>query len=54
MAMRGSRQHVVRSGDTLSHIARHYGVQVDSLRASNGLNGDRLIVGRTLTIPEGS
>ena len=53
MAMRDGRQHVVRSGDTLSHIARRYGVKVDTLRTTNGLNGDRLIVGRTLTIPEG-
>ena len=53
MAMRNGRQHVVRSGDTLSHIARYYGVRVETLRATNGLNGDRLIVGRTLTIPEG-
>jgi N-acetylmuramoyl-L-alanine amidase len=53
MAMRSGRQHVVRSGDTLSHIARRYGVNVESLRATNGLDGDRLLVGRTLTIPEG-
>ena len=53
MAMRDGRQYVVRSGDTLSHIARRYGVKVDTLRTTNGLNGDRLIVGRTLTIPEG-
>ena len=52
MAMRDGRQHVVRSGDTLSHIARRYGVNVETLRATNGLNGDRLLVGRTLTIPE--
>ncbi len=53
MAMRSDRRHIVRSGDTLTHIARRYGVNVDSLRATNGLNNDRLLVGRTLTIPEG-
>ena len=53
MAQRDGRQHVVRSGDTLSHIARRYGVNVETLRATNGLSGDRLLVGRTLTIPEG-
>lgn len=53
MALRNDgRRHVVRSGDTLSHIARRYGVNLDSLRATNGLHNDRLLVGRTLTIPE--
>ncbi len=54
VAKRIARQHVVRSGDTLSHIAQRYGVDVKTLRVANGLNSDRLFVGKTLTIPEGS
>jgi membrane-bound lytic murein transglycosylase D len=52
MATRGSSAqgpHVVRTGDTLSHIAQRYGVRVSDLRSWNGLSmshvlhpGDRL------------
>lgn len=45
------RRHVVRRGDTLSHIAQRYGVSMNSLRTSNGLKGDRLLVGKMLRIP---
>jgi N-acetylmuramoyl-L-alanine amidase len=45
------REHVVRSGDTLSGIASHYDVSLDSLRSVNDLRDDRLPVGRTLLIP---
>ncbi len=54
MAERGSRTHVVRSGDTLGHIARRYGVDIERLRISNNLRGDTLYIGKTLNIPEGS
>lgn len=46
-----SHRHLVRSGDTLSHIAERYGVTLASLRKSNSLRNDRLLVGKTLTIP---
>lgn len=45
------RRHVIRRGDTLSHIAQRYGVSTASLRKTNNLNGDRLLVGKVLTIP---
>jgi len=52
LAKRSSpRRHVVRRGDTLSHIARRYGVSMTSLRNRNRLKGDRLLVGNMLTIP---
>ncbi len=52
LAKRGApRRHVVRRGDTLSHIARRYGVSMSELRARNRLKGDRLLVGNVLTIP---
>jgi len=47
----GSRQHVIRRGDTLSHIAQRYGVSMNSLRATNKLKNDNLLVGKVLTIP---
>lgn len=47
----GSRQHVVKAGDTLSAIARRYDVSLEKLRAVNGLTSDLLKVGHTLLIP---
>ena len=41
----------VRRGDTLSGIARRFGVSVDALRSANGLRGDRILVGQALIIP---
>ncbi len=47
-----ARSHVVRRGDTLSGLARRYGVSVQALRAANGLSDDsRLRRGARLKIP---
>ena len=44
--------HRVRSGETLSRIARRYGVTVDIIREINRLPGRALIsIGKVLTIP---
>lgn len=43
------RYTVVR-GDTLSIIAKRYGVTVDQLRAWNGIAGDRIEVGQVLVL----
>jgi N-acetylmuramoyl-L-alanine amidase len=51
MAKSSARQHVIRRGDTLSHIAQRYGVSMSSLRATNKLKNDNLLVGKVLTIP---
>lgn len=48
---RGARQHVIRRGDTLSHIAKRYGVSMTALRSQNRMHGDRLLVGKVLKIP---
>lgn len=45
------RSHVVQRGETLSHIAARYGVSMSALRASNKIKGDRLLIGKVLTIP---
>ena len=42
--------HTVRSGDTLSAIARRYGVSVKEIQTWNGLKGERIDVGQRLKI----
>lgn len=43
--------HTIRSGDTLSGIARKYGTTVAKLKAANGLKSDLIRAGKTLKIP---
>jgi len=43
--------HVVRRGDTLSAIARRYGVKVADLYEANNLRSSLLRINQTLTIP---
>ena len=44
--------HVVRSGETVYHIANEYGVSAGRLMTANGISDPReLRVGQTLTIP---
>jgi len=38
-------------GDTVSGLAKRYGVTADSIRWSNSLSGDSITVGKSLTIP---
>jgi membrane-bound lytic murein transglycosylase D len=46
--------HQVRSGETLSHLARHYGTTIRAIAETNHLQENSLIrVGRTLKIPSG-
>lgn len=48
----GRLVHQVRRGETLSHIARRYGVRQDMLIATNGhLNPRRLQVGQQIHVP---
>ena len=44
--------YIVKSGDTLSSIAKAKGTTVKSLKAANGLSGDRILAGTELKIPE--
>ena len=46
--------YVVHSGDSLSLIASRYGVSVSALRSLNGLSGDVILPGQTLSIPASS
>ncbi|MCO6452449.1 MAG: LysM peptidoglycan-binding domain-containing protein [Caldilineales bacterium] len=44
--------HTVKSGQTLSWIARYYGTTVEALQAANGIkNPNYIAAGRTLCIP---
>lgn len=45
-------EHRVARGDTLLEIARRYGTTVDDIAEHNGLDGDKILVGQTLTISE--
>lgn len=47
-----TRTHVVRRGETLTALARRYGVSIDALKQANGLNGAAHIrAGERIRIP---
>ena len=45
------RKHIISRGDTLSAIAEHYRVSMQSLRIHNNLKSDVIKVGQVLNIP---
>jgi N-acetylmuramoyl-L-alanine amidase len=49
-----SRKHIIGRGETLSTIAQQYRVSTNTLRQYNGLKGDLVRVGQTLSIPSSS
>lgn len=48
---RGVRMHVVRRGETLSHIARRYGVTVAGLMRANRMRRSVIVPGQEIAIP---
>ena len=46
----GVRRHRVTSGQTLSGIAKRYGISVATLKRLNGLKSDRVMAGQTLVV----
>jgi len=44
--------YVVKSGDTLGHIAQRFGLSVANLKAMNELQSDVIAVGRELIVSE--
>ena len=50
----GQQIHVVQRGETLSSIARRYGVTMAAMQQANNLaNPDKIIVGQELVVPAG-
>jgi N-acetylmuramoyl-L-alanine amidase len=49
-----SSKYTVVPGDSLYLVAQKYGVTIDALRQANGLTGNQLYAGQTLTIPKAS
>ena len=47
----GGETYTVKSGDTLSKIAKAHGTTVKALRAENNLTTDHILVGKKLKIP---
>jgi hypothetical protein len=47
----GGAVYLVKSGDTLSHIAKTCGTSVKALKSANDLANDRIVVGEKLKIP---
>jgi LysM repeat protein len=45
-------EHEVRSGETLTSIAKQYGVTIAELRKANNLTGDALRIGQKLVVPK--
>lgn len=48
---RGMRQYTIVSGDTLSGIAARFNTSVASIKRSNDLQDNRILIGQTLRIP---
>jgi LysM repeat protein len=49
-ALDGETAYRVRRGDSLSTIARRFGVSVDELRRWNQIETDHLVIGQSITI----
>jgi LysM repeat protein len=47
----GEQVYKVKSGDTLTTIAKHFGVSVKAIRSANNLTTDKIKVGDKLKIP---
>ncbi|QYY36219.1 N-acetylmuramoyl-L-alanine amidase [Ruficoccus sp. ZRK36] len=50
-ASSSQRTYRVQRGDTLSEIARRFGVKVRDIQQANRLKGDRILAGQSLIIP---
>jgi N-acetylmuramoyl-L-alanine amidase len=46
-----SRTHKVKRGESLSRVAKHYGVSMAELRRHNNLKSDNILIGQVLRIP---
>jgi len=46
----GGQRYVVKHGDSLGTIAKHFGTSVESIRTANGINGNAIRIGQSLTV----
>jgi len=46
----GGRYHTVKKGETLSSVARRYGISLSQLKKMNGIKKDKIIVGQRLKV----
>ncbi|WMQ74491.1 MAG: hypothetical protein GPOALKHO_001509 [Sodalis sp.] len=53
LAPAAAGRHVVKRGETLSSIARQYGVSMEEIRTLNKLKKENVLVGQRLRIPAG-
>ncbi|MBU0913429.1 MAG: N-acetylmuramoyl-L-alanine amidase [Gammaproteobacteria bacterium] len=51
VASSGSRTHKVKRGESLSRVAKQYGVSMAELRRHNNLKSDNILIGQVLRIP---
>jgi N-acetylmuramoyl-L-alanine amidase len=51
LAQRKTRQHKIRSGESLSELAKRYQISVVRLRSYNNISGDVLKIGQVIKIP---
>jgi uncharacterized surface protein with fasciclin (FAS1) repeats len=51
LAQDGSQSYTVVAGDNLFRLSRRFAVPVDVIRQTNGIRGDVIFIGQTLTIP---
>lgn len=51
--MAAATKHKISRGETLSEIAVQYGVSMKRLRSENSLAGNKIRIGRVLSIPQG-
>ncbi len=47
-----SIQYTIQSGDSLSALAKKHGVTVGHIKKANSLSSDKLMVGKSLSIPQ--
>lgn len=47
-----SIHYIIRPGDSLSGLAKKYGVTVGWIKQANALSGDKLMIGKSLIIPQ--
>ena len=52
VALNSDRSYMVKSGDSLEKIARSHQTTIQAIKLANNLTSDRIVVGKTLIIPE--